>query len=60
MLGLPLWAVLIVVGVIALVVDYFVTAAPPPVHQLLKAVGWILIIVGIIVLVVALLGGGIR
>lgn len=57
MLGLPLWAVLLVVGVILLIVDYFITLAPPPVHALLKAFGWCLIVVAIVVLVVALVGG---
>ena len=46
---------LLILGIVLLVVDYFVPM-PPPLHTLLRVLGWICAIVGALLLILAILG----
>jgi hypothetical protein len=50
---------LLIVGIVCLVVDYFLRSTPdvPPIaHTVLRVVGWICVIVGFIVILLSFLG----
>jgi hypothetical protein len=49
---------LLIVGIICLVINYFLPAGstPPIIRTVLNIVGWICIIIGVILLVASLLG----
>jgi hypothetical protein len=49
------WLLMLIVGAALLIIDYFATL-PPPVHTILKILGWILVVVALILFVFGLLG----
>jgi hypothetical protein len=53
------WLLLLIVGVVCLIVAYYVSA-PPPLKTVLNIIGWICVAVGLILFVAGLFGVPLR